>query len=776
MFLRRGASARAVVVATVAACSSSSGSAPPDFVLKPNVRVLDAASLARIKGVSQEGTIAFDGHDATLDALAAGDVIAGGVGAATPSGLLRRITRAERTDSGVTVETKMASLVDAIERGKIHLARPLVPADVKLADLGPGSPTGFYVGVNDLVLYEKGGARIVANGSVSLEPSIDFDLDIDLTGIHSMSFTVGGTQALALDITATAGASFDEREDVATYNFVPIIIMAGDFPLVFIPRVVLEIGASGQITAKTTVSVVEQARANVGLRWDGSFSPIADVTPTLTVGTPTVGAAASVKAFAGARAELFLYGELGPYGTLDGYLRLAADTNAEPCWRLDAGVESRFGVKVDVLGFSLLDKTVPVFDQSKTLASGSCGDPVPTEPTPWANVYQRAGGDHASSVDAMPDGGLVLAGDASSDASVMRLAKDGTIVWQRSYPTGTVAKAVRARGDVVFVGGGAWVAKLDAKNGNVLWSYAYGSDPEVRAIEATADGGCVVAGLTVGPGVQFDYWFAKLDANGAVTWSRRMGDAKWEQVNAVRAIAGGGYVLAGQYAPNQNADAFLARLDDAGNVTLQKRYAGTGTFESFDAVLPTSDGGFALVGRAQRPAGGAGWAVKVDGAGNVAWSKAFGETGSDNLYALAQTATGFLATGSTGITPTSAWAVALDGTGHPIWSRSYAALDATKSVEGRGLAVLSDGSFSFGGTTDAFGDSNALAMHVTYDGQLEFAPGSGMKMTSLSGSSEAPYPAPAITTSSVAADHPVVRVAKPITPAALAATAKKLSK
>lgn len=775
MLLRRSAAVLAVLVATAAACSSSSESAPPDFVLKPNVRVLGAASLARLATVSQDGTMTFEGHDATLDAVAVGDVVVGAVAAATPAGLLRRVTRAERTEAGITLATKTASLVDAIERGRIHLSRPLVAADVKPADLGPGSPTGFYVGVNDLVLYENGGARVVANGSVSLEPSLDFDLDIDLTGIHSMSFTLGGAQGMALDVSSTAGASFDERKDVATYNFVPIVIMAGEFPLVFIPRLVLEVGANGAIAAKTTVSVVEQASARVGLQWDGSFSPIADATPTFSAGTPTVGAAGSVKAFAGARAELFLYGELGPYGTLDGYMRLAADTNANPCWKLDAGIESRFGIKVDVLGFSLLDQSVPVLDQSKTLASGSCTPPVITEPLPWAYAYPRVGGDHAASIEAMPDGGLVLAGDASSDASVMRLSKEGAILWQRAYPNGTLAAAVSARGDSVFVGGGAWVAKLDAATGNVVWSYAYGSDPEVRAVEATADGGCVVAGLTVGPGPQFDYWFAKLDSSGAVTWSKRMGDAKWEQVNAVRAIASGGYVLAGQYAPNQDADAFLARLDDAGNVTFQKRYAGAGTFESFDAVLPTTDGGFALVGRAQRPAGGAGWAVKVDGTGGVVWSKGFGETGSDYLVALAPIATGFLATGSTGITPTSAWAVALDGTGHPIWSRAYSAVDATKSLEGRGLALLSDGSFTFGGTSDAFGDSNTFAMHVTYDGQIGFAAGSGVKMTTLSGSSEAPYPAPAATTSSAVVNYPLTRVAKAITPAALAATAKKLS-
>lgn len=774
-FARRGSAALAAIVL---ACSSSSEdpSAADEVVLKPNVRVLGETSLARLTSFGADGKVVFAGHDEVLDGLAVGDVVAGAVAREAPSGLLRKIVGVSRTDDGVVLETQRAALTDAIAKGRVRLSKGLTPGDLRPADLGPGSPTGFYVAVNDLVLYDKGGARVVANGSVSVEPSLDLDVDIDWDGLHAVSFTIGGTQGAALSLTATAGLSFDERKEVASYTFVPIVIYAGQLPLVFIPRLVLELGATGSFDASSTVSVVEDARAKVGLGWSGgSLSPIADAAPTWSVGTPTVGAGASVKGWAGPRAELLLYGETGPYGTLDGYLRLAADTTKTPCWRLDAGVESRFGLHLQVFGVELLDESVAVLDRSAPLASGTCGAVEPAL-APWAYVYERVGGDGAAGVDAMPDGGLVVAGDASSDAMVTRLARDGAIAWQRIYPTGKLFEAVRARGDVVFAGGGNWVVKLDAKTGDVLWSYAYGSGPEVRAIEATADGGCVVTGLTPSPQNDYDYWFAKLDAAGNVTWSKRMGDAKWEQVNAVRELAGGGYALAGQYAPNQDADAFFARLDATGNVTLQKKYAGTGTFESFDALLPTADGAFVVVGRAQRPQGGAGWAAKLDGAGKILWSKGFGESGADYLSTIVPVATGFLATGSTGLLPSSAWAVALDGTGHPIWSRAYSAVDGTKNVEGRGLALHEGGTFSFAGTTNAFADANLFAMHVGFDGRIDFAGASGVKTALLGGTSETPYDAPAVTTSAVAVAYALPRTAVNVTPAPLGAVAKKLSK
>jgi len=62
-------------------------------VLKPEVRILGDASLARIHGISAAGTFAFDGQDAAIDALAANDVLAGGIAPATPTGMLREALR-----------------------------------------------------------------------------------------------------------------------------------------------------------------------------------------------------------------------------------------------------------------------------------------------------------------------------------------------------------------------------------------------------------------------------------------------------------------------------------------------------------------------------------------------------------------------------------------------------------------------------------------------------------------------------------------------------------
>jgi hypothetical protein len=83
------------------------------------------------------------GGDSTLtltpgaaDGLAVGDILAIGVGPATPYGLLGTVTGVRPTSDGVVVDTTPAAITDAIPRGAIDLETTLTDADV--AD--PGDP------------------------------------------------------------------------------------------------------------------------------------------------------------------------------------------------------------------------------------------------------------------------------------------------------------------------------------------------------------------------------------------------------------------------------------------------------------------------------------------------------------------------------------------------------------------------------------------------------------------------------------------------------------
>ena len=384
-------------------------------------------------------------------------MIVGGIAAATPRGLLRRITRVEHLRAPAS-SARSPRLPDVIASGKLHLARPEERGHLDRHRGRAG--TGFYVALDNVVLYD-GGSAGRASPPTATSPSSRRSIStsfasIDLGGVHRLAFTVGGSQGDHRP-DHRRQPPVRREEEVATYNFVPFVIEFGPVPVVFAPRLIPRGRRERHVDAASTVSIVEQSQVKLGLAYEsGSISPIASAEPTYSFGGPSVVAGASVKAWAGGRAEL-IYDVLGPYGTIDGYLKLDAAPAATPLLALTAGSSRGSGSRStsSVCGSWTPTRTSSI---APPLASGTCKTPVIPPPGPWAYAFTRVGSDNANAVDGMPDGGLVVAGDASADAAVTRIGADGAIVWQRRFLIGVIAQGGATTGDHVFVAGDSWVA------------------------------------------------------------------------------------------------------------------------------------------------------------------------------------------------------------------------------------------------------------------------------------------------------------------------------
>ncbi|NER09842.1 hypothetical protein SAMN06265375_101639 [Muriicola jejuensis] len=145
--------------------------------------------------------------------------------------------------------------------------------------------------------------------------------------------------------------------------------------------------------------------------------------------------------------------------------------------------------------------------------------------------------------------------------------------------------------------------------GEVAWIRSFGGsgDDTPRSVVQTDDGGFAVLGFSNSTDGDLqhksanvnDYWLLKTDRNGNVEWSRTYGGSK----------------------------------DDQGQ-----------------AVIQTSDGGFAITGYAMSDDGDASnnegfhdnWVLKVDRQGTLLWEKSFGFSGHDHSYDLVETETGGL--------------------------------------------------------------------------------------------------------------------------------------
>jgi uncharacterized delta-60 repeat protein len=319
----------------------------------------------------------------------------------------------------------------------------------------------------------------------------------------------------------------------------------------------------------------------------------------------------------------------------------------------------------------------------------------------WERTLGGAAEDKAYAVVAMPDDGLVVAGNSMSfgnlryDAWIARLDRTGETQWTRRiggpmadhvYALAADAQGgVLAAGDTRSAGAGesdVWLVRLDA-DGEVDWQRVMGGAGNDRARTALAlpGGGFVVAGFAgVGPGDR-DVWIARLTADGVPLWQRSHGGSGNDGAFHLALSADGDLLVAGYWQTGEaegerrGFDLWAARLDLAGELLWQRSFH-RGAFDAATGVVPQADGGLTLAGMTQT--GGPGeidiWVLRLDAAGDLVWDRQFGGASTDGAWAAIGRPDGGLvisaATASRGAGSTDAWMMALDAEGEIAWERT----------------------------------------------------------------------------------------------------------
>lgn len=330
----------------------------------------------------------------------------------------------------------------------------------------------------------------------------------------------------------------------------------------------------------------------------------------------------------------------------------------------------------------------------------------------WENIYGGSHDDFLYGVQATADGGCILTGsttsfgDGGSDAWCLKLDASGNTVWEKTYGAAldeaAFAVDVTPDGGYVIAGNAssfgsgsfdAWCLMLDA-SGAPVWQRTYGgpSYDIFAAVRATGDGGCVVAGYTSSFGAgAFDAWCTKLDAYGNVIWQKTYGGATGDVFSAVQLAPGGGYVVAG-YSTSFGSgtyEGWCLLLDASGDVVWQ-RALGDGPLDYFLGAEATGDGGYVLAGSSYISGGlnQQGWCLKLDASGNVIWQKTYGGNLNEHWFALSVTADGGLIlageAASYGTGDPDAFCTIVDSSGDiecdPLLSTSDAPVNLTPAV------------------------------------------------------------------------------------------------
>lgn len=295
----------------------------------------------------------------------------------------------------------------------------------------------------------------------------------------------------------------------------------------------------------------------------------------------------------------------------------------------------------------------------------------------------------------------------------------------------------------------------------VLWQQTYGgSDTEdALAVRQTSDGGYILAGFTLSTdgdvAVSYgmgDGWVLKLDSNGGLEWKRTYGGSASDGINCIREIAGGGYIMAGYSGSNDGDvsgnhglnDAWVARLDESGNIEWQRSLGGSG-YDHADDIMPTPDGGAILAGWTTSLDGdvignnGGGsseaWVVKLNVSGDIEWQKPLGGTGQDELHSVGLASDGgYILAGMTASNDgdvagnnggKDAWVVKLDEAGnlqwqHPLGGSGAEYAHSVQQSQDGGYIVAGQTTSNDGDVSGNHGDVDFWVLKLDQTGEIQW--------------------------------------------------------
>lgn len=190
---------------------------------------------------------------------------------------------------------------------------------------------------------------------------------------------------------------------------------------------------------------------------------------------------------------------------------------------------------------------------------------------------------------------------------------DGNVIWRKDFGYAFIFASdvtKTANGNYIVLGGqsgGTYIYVFD-NNGNYISHSRYGIGtvyPVANQILNTADGGYLVLGTVANT----DGYVLKLDANYALQWSKRYNEGTRAEVfNKVIATTDGGYLIAGETRATTaaNADGLLVKIDAAGAVLWSRTY-GRATDDGIFGLEATQNGYLAVGG-----SGTDGWVIHTD--------------------------------------------------------------------------------------------------------------------------------------------------------------------
>jgi hypothetical protein len=327
----------------------------------------------------------------------------------------------------------------------------------------------------------------------------------------------------------------------------------------------------------------------------------------------------------------------------------------------------------------------------------------------WNKTF---GGDYveeAQSIIKSRLGGYIISGWTNSsgagdlDIYILRIAEDGTHLWNRTfgdveedkgfeiieYSTGGFVIAGTVTNTTTFQNNKDFSVIRLADNGNLIWHKNYSGPDQTdvslksdlgRSIVECPNGDLALAGVTGTNAGASDTWLFRIGPNGLMKWNRTFDHWDNERCYTPHSLAlcnDGGFAIACYtYNSTLSNDVWLIRTNSLGIVLWNKTYGVNSGYERPESIITCSDNGFAIMANTQSfGAGGSdGWFIRTDPIGNQIWNKTFGGSEEDSCsQVIEKPGGGFTLIGSTHSFDEGngdGWIIRIDEVGNIEWNHT----------------------------------------------------------------------------------------------------------
>jgi hypothetical protein len=324
----------------------------PVATLRPETRMLDETDVGSLRpDPTDPSLLTVASTEPLASSIREGTVLAIGITAGTPEGLLRRVVAVQPGPQMTTFVTEPAVLADAFETLDLSLSsESLAPPSGSAARGAPRAGCTRGICVQEDIggeLDDGDGGKLTFAGSIYADAGYSIELHVDLEDRnlsgHALVFgDVGGD----FDLTATKTLEFGDKKEKKLGREIrlPPIQVGG---IVLTPKIKFYGGAHGSITGSFGTGVHGKVFAEAGVecanidscelirRFGSEFD-----------GYLNVAAEANARVWVRPQVDLALYDRIALFASLSPFVAFNAHTSADPWWTLRGGIDGNIGLDV----------------------------------------------------------------------------------------------------------------------------------------------------------------------------------------------------------------------------------------------------------------------------------------------------------------------------------------------------------------------------------------------------------------------------------------------